>query len=369
MKDPDLEDLKALEDAYAKTPTLGMELGKIYRLRNYARKASTGNTACNGAGGYLEPIDVNNPDHKESTKVAFAAIDADQTHANALWRAEAATEEGTFYLRNLNTGKYISSTNAASGSTAQATEDVKSAQAFKIVAYGDMQYKIALPSNENVRLHVSGNIDGSKQTTRLMFYNAEDKNTASAWYLIYANDIDVTTEKSADGNFASVYLPVAVDMPEGLTAFAGKVNGELLTLTEVKGTVPAETGVLLKGDEAKTYSLKIQDKEVASLENNDFKGSLLYKATEGASYFHLFVAEDRASYQPVTSDYLTGNAAWLDGTGITAPDGLELDLGVHVGIDQIEAEKKDAKIYDLTGRRVSRPAKGIYIQNGQKVIY
>lgn len=369
LKDPDLEDLKALEEAYAKTPTLDMELGKIYRLRNYARKASTGNTACNGAGGYLEPIDVNNPDHKESTKVAFAAIDADQAHANALWRAEAAAEEGTFYLRNLNSGKYISATNATSGSTAQATEDVKSAQAFKIVAYGDMQYKIALASDENVRLHVSGNIDGTKQTTRLMFYNAEDQNSASAWYLIYANDIDVTTEKSADGNFASVYLPVAVDMPEGLTAFTGKVTGELLTLTEVKGTVPAEAGVLLKGDEAKTYSLTIQDKEVAPLENNDLKGSLLYKATEGAPYFHLFVAEERASYQSVTADYLTGNATWLDGIGITAPDGLDLDLGVHVGIDQIEADKKDAKIYDLTGRRVSRPSKGIYIQNGQKVIY
>lgn len=369
MKDPDLEDLKVMEEAYAKTPTVEMETGKIYRLRNYARKASTGNTACNGAGGYLEPIDVNNPDHKESTKVAFAAIDADQTHANALWRAEATGEEGTFYLRNVNTGKYISATNASSGNTALSTDDISKAQAFKAVAYGDMQYKIALASNENVRLHVSGNVDGTKQTTRLMFYNAEDKNTASAWYLIYARDIDVTTEESADGNFASAYLPVAVDMPEGLKAYSGKVDGEVLALTEVKGTVPAETGVLLKGEEAKVYTLPIVDDEVSPLENNELQGSLIYKATEGMPYFLLSVTKDKADYQPVTADYLTGNAAWIDGTGITAPNGLTLDFGGQVGINQVEADKKNSKIYDLTGRRVKRPVKGIYIQNGQKVIY
>ena len=81
------------------------------------------------------------------------------------------------------------------------------------------------------------------------------------------------------------------------------------------------------------------------------------------------VTEENANYQSVTSDYLTGNAAWLDGTGVTAPDGLTLDFGGQVGIDQVEADKKDSKIYDLTGRRVKRPVKGIYIQNGQKVIY
>lgn len=147
------------------------------------------------------------------------------------------------------------------------------------------------------------------------------------------------------------------------------MNGEVLTLTEINGTVPAETGMVLKGEEAKAYTLPIVDDEVSPLENNELQGSLIYKATEGMPYFLLSVTEDKADYQPVTADYLTGNAAWVDGTGITAPNGLALDMGVHVGIDQVEADKKDAKIYDLTGRRVKRPAKGIYIQNGQKVIY
>lgn len=368
MKNPDLEDLKTMEEAYAKTPVLEMETGKIYRLRNYMRKSSTGNTACNGKGGYLEPIDVNNPDHSVSNKVAFAAIDADNSHSNALWRAEAAGTDGSFYLRNLNTGKYISSTDATSGKNAQATDDVNKAQAFKLVSYGDMQYKIALTSNENVRLHVSGNLTDPGQSVRLMFYNDEDKNTASAWYLIHARGVDVQTQEAPNGNYASAYLPVAVDMPEGLKAYTGKVNGEQLVLTELKGTVPAETGIILEGEHAQTYTLPIVDEEVSAVENNDLSGSLIYKATEGAPYFLLSVTDTNADFQATTSDYLPGNTAWLDGTGITAPSGLSFDKGIHVGIDAVEADKKDSKIYDLTGRRVKRAAKGIYIQNGEKVV-
>lgn len=367
MKDPDLEDLKTMEEAYAKTPMLDMEMGKIYRLRNYMRKISTGNTACNGKGGYLEPIDANNPDHQQCKNGGLSAVDADNTHGNALWRAVATGTEGNFYLYNLNTGKYISATGASNNSYAQTTDDQSNALAFKIVSYGDMQYKIAVASNESLRLHVSG-LTGTGSSARLMFYNGEDKNTASAWYLIHARGVDVNTQEAPNGNYASAYLPVAVDMPEGLKAYTAKTSGEQLILTELKGTVPAETGVILEGEQAQTYTLPIVDKEVSAVENNDLSGSLLYKATEGAPYFLLSVTDTNADFQAATSDYLPGNAAWLDGTGITAPNGLSFDKGVHVGIDAVEADKKDNKIYDLTGRRVKRAAKGIYIQNGQKVV-
>lgn len=43
---------------------------------------------------------------------------------------------------------------------------------------------------------------------------------------------------------------------------------------------------------------------------------------------------------------------------------------VTVGINDVEndADIKDAVIYDLTGRRVKSPVKGIYIVNGKKMI-
>lgn len=39
------------------------------------------------------------------------------------------------------------------------------------------------------------------------------------------------------------------------------------------------------------------------------------------------------------------------------------------GIDNVKVEtSKDNIVYDLQGRRVSQPAKGIYIVNGKKVL-
>lgn len=38
MKDPQLEDLRTLEEAYAQTPELTLQMGSLYRLRNYMRK-------------------------------------------------------------------------------------------------------------------------------------------------------------------------------------------------------------------------------------------------------------------------------------------------------------------------------------------
>lgn len=366
MKDPQLEDLRTLEEAYAQTPELTLQMGSLYRLRNYMRKISTGNTACNGQGGYLEQMDPLNPNHQLCSKGSYSAVDADNSHADALWRVEAASDEGTFYLRNLNTGQYISASGVSNNAYAQTTDNVAQALALKLVPYGDMQYKVAVASNEALRLHVSG-LTGTGSSARLMFYNGEDKNTASAWYLIHARTVDVTTQEAANGNFASTYLPVAVSMPEGLKAYAGKVEGQQLMLKEVGETVPAQTGVVLKGEQAATYSLPIVDRQVDPVSDNALGGSLRYQTTEGLSYFLLTVGEGGAAYLPVTADNLPGNVAWLDGTGITAPQGLT--FGGFVGLDGVTVSPSaPAVYYDLSGRRVKRPSKGIYIQQGRKVM-
>ena len=39
------------------------------------------------------------------------------------------------------------------------------------------------------------------------------------------------------------------------------------------------------------------------------------------------------------------------------------------GINGIETDEQDAIYYDLMGRRVTNPTKGIYIKNGKKVLF
>ena len=81
-------------------------------------------------------------------------------------------------------------------------------------------------------------------------------------------------------------------------------------------------------------------------------------------------------YYPGTSD-ATLNAfrayflVTADVPEAAASRGIEIDAdGVSTGIDFIEnkATGEVKVIYDLSGRRVANPSKGLYIVNGKKVI-
>ncbi|MDE7347963.1 MAG: hypothetical protein K2N48_14625 [Muribaculaceae bacterium] len=61
--------------------------------------------------------------------------------------------------------------------------------------------------------------------------------------------------------------------------------------------------------------------------------------------------------------------------GLECADGLDHSSDIFVkyksastGVDEVESADADGVYYDLTGRRVMTPAKGIYIRNGRKII-
>lgn len=370
MRSPDLEDLKQMKEAYETSPILELEPNKLYRIRNYMRKISTGNTACNGTGGYMETIDINNPDHDLcKAEGGFSAIDADNTHCNALWLLEEGNESGTFRLRNVNSGTYISAGNVGSGHYATSTTDPEKALILKAIPYGDLQYKLAVASDNSLRLHISGQAN-SGNSARLMLYNAEDKNTASAWYLIHARNIDVTMDSTQYGNLASVYLPVGIELPEGVTAHQGRMENEELVLTEIENTVPAHTGMVLKGN-SKICSLPITTASIPSIEGNELCGSSVFFTKEnGTSIFMLETNDGNALFNLFTDSVIPGNKAYLNGREIVAPNGIGLRFDDATGITQMEADSSKSSItYDLMGRKVNQPKKGVYIQNGQKIIY
>ena len=69
------------------------------------------------------------------------------------------------------------------------------------------------------------------------------------------------------------------------------------------------------------------------------------------------------------SAYVVKTATLTDAEGdYVLPINGEL-TGTSTGIDKVVIVPKDGKIYDLQGRRVSRPGKGIYIVNGKKMIF
>ena len=197
---------------------------------------------------------------------------------------------------------------------------------------------------------------------------------ASVWYIQKAETIDLTIGGALCGTFCYDF---AIQLPEGLTAYrAVNDDADAIYLESIEGiVVPAGTPVLVQADEAKTYELTILSDAAPLGETNAFSGTLLPEAidagvnayilgkkeTDESPRFYLVSEGDRT---------MPANKAYYVATG-TQTQGFRLSFdGTTTGIDSaVTTEGGETEVYyDLSGRRVLYPAKGIYVKaNGQKV--
>ena len=191
----------------------------------------------------------------------------------------------------------------------------------------------------------------------------------------YYNTVNMQT---ADGYaYSTVYLPFAVDVPQGVEAFTGSLSegeGETtLRLTSIAdGVIPARTAVVLRGTTDGSQALVPATTTGTAVEANALQGTLDASATTPANTYALSGAfAEGIGFYPYTATTLPAGKAYLTLTNAQAVQKLSFSFGQGTtGIDAIEAGAADkaATWYDLSGRRVDNPTKGIYIVNGKKVI-
>lgn len=177
-------------------------------------------------------------------------------------------------------------------------------------------------------------------------------------------------------NYATLNLPYASKLPEGVTAYkAGNVVDNDLNITEYKNAgdvLPANTPVLLTAtsDGEKTFA----PAPYAAAEVTGFKGTLAATAVTDANVYILsknggetvkFFALDE------TNNTINANKAYLVVSG-GAAQALNFNFGNNItGIQNaaVEGVNANAPLFDLSGRRVVKAVKGgIYIQNGKKFV-
>lgn len=181
---------------------------------------------------------------------------------------------------------------------------------------------------------------------------------------------------STDGkNYATLNLPYASKLPEGVTAYkAGNVVDNDLNITVYKNAgdvLPANTPVLLTATSAgeKTFA----PAPYAAAEGTGFQGTLSAKAVTATNTYILsknggetvkFFALDE------TNNTINANKAYLVVSG-GAAQALNFNFGNTTGIQNaaVEGVNANAPLFDLSGRRVVKAVKGgIYIQNGKKFV-
>lgn len=181
---------------------------------------------------------------------------------------------------------------------------------------------------------------------------------------------------STDGNnYATLNLPYASKLPEGVTAYKAAVEGTTVNLTEYKtagNILPANTPVLLTAtsEGSKTFAPAAY---AAADKTTGFQGTLAatvvaanntYILSKGNGETVKFFALDE------TNNTINANKAYL-----VVPAGgaqaLNFNFGNTTGIQNaaVEGVNANAPLFDLSGRRVVKAVKGgIYIQNGKKFV-
>ncbi len=185
----------------------------------------------------------------------------------------------------------------------------------------------------------------------------------------------LTTE---DADFYGLYLDYAVNIPEGVTAYTGKLNAEETTLTveEIEGNViPAGCGVLVKSDAAGEFTFTETD-EAAAEAASDLKGvtaatDITALAETGKAVLTLGIKEGVVAFRQPAGSQIMANKTYLLVNEASAAKGVKIAFGGDTtGISDINATETEANapVYNLAGQRVGNGTKGLLIKNGRKFI-
>lgn len=181
------------------------------------------------------------------------------------------------------------------------------------------------------------------------------------------DDVDALPVSISAAGYATLYSPVALTIPFDVDeVYTASDEGEYLLLVAIEGqTIPANTGVIIAGDEG-SHDFNLTD-DVAPI-SSVLTGSIASVARPEGSYILATGSEgvafykDGASTIPGFKAYLPASAGgdvkvfhFADATGIAGMDNGQCTMD---------------KLYDISGRQVvnRQSLKGIYINNGKKIV-
>ncbi len=204
---------------------------------------------------------------------------------------------------------------------------------------------------------------------------------------VYVESVPATVPATLGTNgYATFASPYALDLttanlPSGVIAYKASVSGTTVTFTPLNQTVPANTGVLLTG--TGTVNIPVAATGTA-VEGNDFlvnNDGTTFTGEDSYYYFGLVKDSNPLTFRkfvpsttaiPADKAYLKVSKSSVDGLA----RGLEFVFDDEVtGVNEVRVKNLTPALsqgegawYDLQGRKVAQPQKGLYIVNGKKVV-
>ena len=199
--------------------------------------------------------------------------------------------------------------------------------------------------------------------------------------------LDFITSTIGEHKIGTFYSNFPVALPTGVTAYVAtqlpEMEGDegMITMTSLTdGVVPAETGVVLRAAQG-SYLFRKSAEEGIAVDGNllrGYAGTAEYEEvtlpTDGSTNYVLTVMDETAGFYKKNADFkVYNNKAYLN-----VPNGKSSKIRLRFvnGDDTTDIVELPTTpnagtpiIYDLSGRRVEKATKGVYIVNGKKVVF
>lgn len=171
--------------------------------------------------------------------------------------------------------------------------------------------------------------------------------------------------------YVSFFAPTAVEVPNNVKVYTGKLNAgnTQLTFTEVNNKqIPANTAVLLQMGTSKT---QFEVKKIAtanSIANNSLKGYTVSSADHKTNAYGLMAENGKLVFKRLSDGVRAFRAVIYQDNGAGTQEFI-LTSFAPTGIEGVTAKEKQEEVFDLAGRRVEFPVKGqVYVKGGKKFI-
>lgn len=204
------------------------------------------------------------------------------------------------------------------------------------------------------------------------YYTDENSSAFTFEEVTYPNTIKFNAAQNINGvsHIATFSAPFATIIPAGVKAYYVSAKGTEATMTAIEAeAIPANQGVILTSESGDAATMvPAAGETAATITGNQLGHSAgVAKALTAGEGYILGNGTEGTAFYPCKAGSLPSNKAYLLGNGESA---IAMNFGNAVtGINTIAAPASaKAPIFDLSGRRVVKATKGLYIQNGKKVI-
>lgn len=299
---------------------------------------------------------------------------------NETWKLEKVADD-IYYIKSTANGYYLRNTgNVESQIISNKTPDIYN------------QWKIHFTRSNNAGTYtVTGLFNvGSKRMLALYLtskyhdwrsYLGDNYNKIKGEEVVLYRKVTSVPVSVSAVKYASFCSSCPLDFTgTGITAYKAKSDGSKVVLTAIAdGIVPAKTGVVLYSPEAITFNVPvtaatgstnwtdnelvgITERTSVSVDGADGKTNYIFAKESSGIGFYLAAANGA---------YLGANRAYLStATTATAPYlGFDDDETTDIDLTTVSGQRvTDNAYYDLSGRRVVQPTRGLYIVNGKKVV-